>query len=202
MSDGPPAGWYPLANDPARERYWDGAAWTDERSKQPTQPGWYPDDVTGERRYWTGTRWGAPAETDPEPDDKITGAGVALSVFIPIAGVIYAVVQLAKGRVRAGTSALVISIVVGAIAYFVITAIDGSSGSVSANDIEADLGPELERGLGNDYGPITVSSVKCVSDSEHHATCLADISDDTGDQTLSVDVTFDQDKGSYIWQVR
>jgi len=112
MSEGPPAGWYPLANNPRRERYWDGSAWTEERSREPDEPGWYEDPVTGDRRYWTGRTWGAPGETDPEAGDKISAGGVALSILVPIGGLIYAVVQFAKGRVRAGTSAAVISVIV------------------------------------------------------------------------------------------
>lgn len=69
---------------------------------------------------------------------------------------------------------------------------------VAASDIEASLGPELASELDG----VTVSGVHCVVESDSHARCLADITDDTGDQQLSVDVTFDNNDGTYLWQVQ
>lgn len=40
MADGPPAGWMDDPEDPGRERYWDGQAWTEHRRARstPTEP--------------------------------------------------------------------------------------------------------------------------------------------------------------------
>ncbi len=39
----PPAGWYPDAENPGGQRYWDGHEWTDQRTSSAPPPGWYPD---------------------------------------------------------------------------------------------------------------------------------------------------------------
>lgn len=62
-ADATPAGWYSIASDPARLRYWDGAAWTDDYAqRQSSAPSiaadWYPDPANATQlRYWDGSAW-------------------------------------------------------------------------------------------------------------------------------------------------
>lgn len=63
-----PAGWYADPNDGERQRYWDGAAWTD------TVAGFFPDPSDASRqRFFDGFNWGP--QTRPIP---------AASTFVPI----------------------------------------------------------------------------------------------------------------------
>lgn len=58
-----PAGWYEVANDPTRLRYWNGVAWTDDYAQRagaaPTiAADWYPDPSNAAQlRYWDGSAW-------------------------------------------------------------------------------------------------------------------------------------------------
>jgi len=58
-----PAGWYEMASDPIRLRYWNGAAWTDDYAQRAgTAPAitadWYPDPSNAAQlRYWDGSAW-------------------------------------------------------------------------------------------------------------------------------------------------
>ena len=58
-----PAGWYEVASDATRLRYWDGTAWTNDfAQRQGTAAAlaadWYPDPSNAAQlRYWDGTAW-------------------------------------------------------------------------------------------------------------------------------------------------
>ena len=58
-----PAGWYEVAGDPTRLRYWDGAAWTNgyahrAGSTSAIAADWYPDPSNAAQlRYWDGSVW-------------------------------------------------------------------------------------------------------------------------------------------------
>lgn len=76
-------------------------------------PGWYRADP-GTERYWNGQWWGetrVAADATPQDFDRISPGGLALSVLIPILGLVYAVVKFANGQLRAGTSAAAISLI-------------------------------------------------------------------------------------------
>lgn len=81
-----PAGWYEVANESTRLRYWNGVAWTDDYAHRATSApsiaaDWYPDpsDAT-HLRYWDGDAWThhisrrpgaatAPADWYPDPSN-------------------------------------------------------------------------------------------------------------------------------------
>jgi hypothetical protein len=58
-----PAGWYETAGDPARLRYWNGFAWTDDYAQRAVSApridaDWYPDPSNAAQlRYWDGSAW-------------------------------------------------------------------------------------------------------------------------------------------------
>ena len=79
-----PAGWYEVASDATRLRYWDGTAWTNDfAQRQGTAAAmaadWYPDPSNAAQlRYWDGTAWthhvapthgaaGTPTDWYPDP---------------------------------------------------------------------------------------------------------------------------------------
>jgi len=80
-----PAGWYEVASDANRLRYWDGAAWTNEFAQRRTNTSipadWYPDPSDAmQLRYWDGRAWtyhltpkagvtSTPADWYPDPSD-------------------------------------------------------------------------------------------------------------------------------------
>jgi hypothetical protein len=80
------AGWYSIASDPTRLRYWDGVAWSDDiAQRQRFAPAiaadWYPDPANATQlRYWDGIAWShhvtpihgvasTPADWYPDPAD-------------------------------------------------------------------------------------------------------------------------------------
>lgn len=86
---------------------------TQTKNDGPDGPGWYPID-DGRERYWTGDHWDATrytAEATAADRDHISPGGVALAVFVPPAGLIYAVVKFASGQLRAGVSATAIALI-------------------------------------------------------------------------------------------
>jgi len=81
-----PAGWYEVASDATRLRYWDGTAWTNDfAQRQGTAAAmaadWYPDPSNAAQlRYWDGTAWthhvapthgaaGTPTDWYPDPSN-------------------------------------------------------------------------------------------------------------------------------------
>lgn len=58
-----PAGWYEVANDSTRLRYWNGFAWTDDYAQRAVaapriDADWYPDPSNAAQlRYWGGSAW-------------------------------------------------------------------------------------------------------------------------------------------------
>jgi Protein of unknown function (DUF2510) len=50
MQPQPPAGWYPDPDDPARTRYWDGAAWSEPEQTEPTAVLGAPEPSGSNRR--------------------------------------------------------------------------------------------------------------------------------------------------------
>jgi hypothetical protein len=58
-----PAGWYEVAGDPTRLRYWNGFAWTDDYAQHAVSSpriaaDWYPDPSNSvQLRYWDGSAW-------------------------------------------------------------------------------------------------------------------------------------------------
>lgn len=61
-----PAGWYPDAERPGGERYWNGSAWTDDRrpaGQAPAQP--YPNQQPNQQPYGAPQAYGAPQGYQP-----------------------------------------------------------------------------------------------------------------------------------------
>jgi hypothetical protein len=58
-----PAGWYEVEGDPARLRYWNGFAWTNDYAQRAVSApriaaDWYPDPSNAAQlRYWDGSAW-------------------------------------------------------------------------------------------------------------------------------------------------
>lgn len=90
-----PAGWYE-ADIPGRQRWWDGATWSDfdreAPSVVPVKPlpamGWYPVDGTNDIRWWDGAVW-APyrfrdgrAKTDITATEPPVLGGVLGGIFL------------------------------------------------------------------------------------------------------------------------
>lgn len=98
-----PAGWYPDVEQPGRERWWNGALWTDHRrpavdptltgqepaafgltgapADRPAVPaGWYPDPMGGPQpRWWDGHAWST-ATPGPMP---MYGSTTVVNVVAP-----------------------------------------------------------------------------------------------------------------------
>ena len=77
------AGWYESPDDVGTQRFWDGAAWTEQtRPRAESIPaGWYPDvEQVGGQRWWDGSAWteqrlparSAPAPTGSKPVEKMS----------------------------------------------------------------------------------------------------------------------------------
>lgn len=74
----PGPGWYPDPNDPATNRYWDGAKWTDSRA-----PRQLPGTAAGEK------------------EQEATGviiAGYIFAILMPIVGFIIGLTQVNRNR--------------------------------------------------------------------------------------------------------
>jgi Protein of unknown function (DUF2510) len=120
-----PAGWFPDAERPGGERYWDGAGWTDHRrsasqiaeTQTAAPPGWYRDSqMPGGERYWDGARW--TDERRAATDIHATGPGP------PDRGRFFSWVS--RRPVLAFWATLVLSAVVG-IGIGIAASIDGSN---------------------------------------------------------------------------
>lgn len=83
-----PAGWYTDPGNPNRQRYWNGAAWT--------------EHVGPEARSIGAT---------PETDGMMGGAW-AMAILLPIIGVILGIVIFGKGDQR-GIAVVMVSLIVG-----------------------------------------------------------------------------------------
>ena len=70
-SSAAPAGWYEVAGDPTRLRYWTGLAWTDDYAQRAgsapqVAADWYPDPSNAAQlRYWDGRAWTHHVSTAP-----------------------------------------------------------------------------------------------------------------------------------------
>ncbi|MCU1526011.1 MAG: rane protein [Microbacteriaceae bacterium] len=102
-----PSGWYPDADTPSTERWWDGAAWSDERRPlvAVAPAGWFPDEERpGGERYWSGGEWTDQRRT------IITGKN----------GLYNAEIDRRRGKNGAAGSALVLGIIAAAVAFIVV----------------------------------------------------------------------------------
>lgn len=100
-SGGPLAGWYPDPEDPRQQRWWDGAAWTDNRMPTTSQPAssWDPghgQTGTGVVGPSTPTAGMPPGTAGPLPGVAPTATGdvrglAVSSLVLGIVGIFFAV---------------------------------------------------------------------------------------------------------------
>ena len=91
-------------------------------------PGWYPDPkYPADLRYWDGRQWTtAVAEPAPAPQpapQRVDWAPFILAVLIPIGGIIWGIVMLAKNQLGMGFAMIGASVVSGIVGLMLLAAI-------------------------------------------------------------------------------
>jgi hypothetical protein len=112
----PPAGWYP---DPAGgffERFWNGAAWTDQTRPYPQQAQYAPAVSTAPVAPGMPMAPGAPAPPGPAP--ALVVIGWLLAFFMPVVGLIIGLVVMNQEKATGGSMGKWMTIV--SVAWFVL----------------------------------------------------------------------------------